>query len=77
MDNEAVKHETSTSYPHWQQFAITLHSQNLYLIFPLTEICYHALRMIVLLVVHYLSLYATTGSVCLSAGVMRNGALSP
>ena len=32
--NEAVKHETSTSYSHWRQFAITLRSRNLYLLFP-------------------------------------------
>ena len=48
MMNEAVKHKTSTSYSHWLQFAITLRSQNLYLGFPLTAICYHALRTIAL-----------------------------
>ena len=36
--NEAVKHETSTSYSHWRQFAIMLRSRNLSLLFPLTEI---------------------------------------
>ena len=40
------KHETSTSYSSWRKFAITLHSRNLYLLFPLTAICYHDLGTI-------------------------------
>ena len=47
--NEAVMHETSTSYSHLQQFAITLPSRNLYFLFSLTEICYHALGTTALL----------------------------
>ena len=47
--NETVKHKTSTSYSHWRQFAITLGSPNLYLLFPLAAICDHALWTIALL----------------------------